>query len=277
MNIFEVETVKASVSKNGKVKRRTLRHEITFPSTIEEIKFKHWHDYFLLKEDDPEWAKEMEKLSAEKQLELMGQWSDEQWIAYYHLIIRYLTCFTDSDLSVLLEAPLMGDGGNGLVTIYMQIVGMINSYQPQEIEEFEYKGEKYIIDKLEVDRFGRKQHGARLTMNQVLDALQYEHVFGAKDDKGFFIIKDRKFQIDIALCALLSKKVLRDGSLDERPLDFSERTDWTERKILHMMDMDMGTALNVSFFLRNSNNSLKNTHTLLHYFKVSRLLSMQRQ
>lgn len=277
MNIFEVETVKASVSKNGKVKRRTLRHEITFPSTIEEIKFKHWHDYFLLKDDDPEWAKEMEKLSAEKQLELMGQWSDEQWLAYYNLILRYLSCFTESDVSILAEAPLMGDGGNGLVSIYLQIVGMINGYQPQEIESFEYKGERYVVDKVDVDRFGRKQYGSNLTMNQVLDSLQYEHVFGAKDDKGFFIVKDRKYQIDIALCALLSKKVLPDGSFDERPLDFSERMSWTEKKILHMMDMDMGTALSVSFFLRSSNSNLKNTHTLHRYFRALRLLSMQKQ
>ena len=251
MNIFEVQTVKESFVK-GKVKRRTLRHEVAFPSTIEEIKFKMWHDYFLLKEEDPDWAKEMEKLTSENQLELMGLWSDEQWLDYYNLILSYLSVFTDSDVSVLANAPLMGDGGNGLVSIYLNIIGIINSYQPQEIETFEYKGDTYVIDKVDIDRFDRKQYGARLTMNQVLDALQYEHVFNVKDEKGVFAIKDRKFQIDVALVALLSKKVNKDGSFDERPLDMVKRTEWTERKILHFMDAPMALALDVSFFLLNS-------------------------
>lgn len=269
MNVFEVQKVKAVVKK-GKVKHRTLRHEVAFPSDISEIKFKQWHDYFLLKEDDPDWAKEIEKLPAAKQLELMGGWDDEQWLSYYNLILRYLECFTDSDISVLADAPLMGDGGNGLVSIYLSIVGMINSYQPKEIETFEYKGDTYIIDKVDIDRFGRKTHGGRLTMNQVLDSLQYEHIFNVKDDKGVFVVKDRKFQIDIALVALLSKKVMPDGSFDERPLDFVERTEWTNSKILHFMDAPMTLALDVSFFLFNSKASWNHILTFPNYLKYSR-------
>lgn len=275
MNIFEVETTK-EYFKKGKAKRRTLRHEIAFPSDVSEIKFKHWHDYFLLKEDDPDWAKEMEKLSPDKQLELMGKWTDEQWADYYTLILKYLECFTDSKTDALADAPLFSDGGNGLVSIYMSIVGMINSYKPKEIESFEYKGDTYVVDRLIVDRFGRKQHGGNLTMNQVLDALQYEHVFNVKDEKGVFQIKDRKFQIDIALAALLSKKVNADGSFDERPLDMQKRMEWTERKILHFMDASMCLALDIDFFFFNLKMNSNRILTLASFFNLSKSNSTQK-
>jgi hypothetical protein len=269
MNIFEVKTV-GSILVNGKAIRRTVSHEIAFPSQLDEIKFKHWHDYFLLKEEDPEWAKEMEKLKPEEQIELMARWGDAEWLDYYNLILSYLSKFTESDLSVLSNAPLLGDGGNGLVSIYLNIIGLINSYQPKEIETFEYKGDTYFVDKSEVDRFGRKSLGSQLTMNQVIDSLQYEHVFNVRDENGVFLIKDRKFQIDVALAALLSKKVLPDGSLEERPLNFLWRTNWTEKKIMHFMDCPMTVSLDIAFFLLSSNNNLKSTLMLRLYSRATR-------
>ena len=262
MNVFETETVKKSYDKRtGKVKHRTFKNEVAFPSTVDEITFKMWCAYFEMKEADPDWAKEMEKLPPKDQLEMMGQWEDEQWLSYYLLILQYLTCFTSSDLKSLADAPLMGDAGNGLVSIYLVLIGLVNSYEPNAIESFEYKGDTYIIDEVETDRFGRTMYGKNLTANQVVDALQYEHIFNVKDEKGTFLIADRKFQIDVALIAVLTKKVLKDGSFDERPLDYVKRQEWTEAKIMHFMDAPMTIALDVSFFLRSSKLKSLNTRT----------------
>ncbi len=269
MNVFQIESVKKTYhQKTGKLKYRTVKNDVAFPSEVGEVTFKMWCDYFQMKEVDPDWAKELEKMSAELQLEVMATWTDEQWLSYYLLILQYLTCFTQSDLKDLANAPLMGDAGNGLVSIYLMLIGMVNSYEPTAAETYWYKGDTYIIDKVETDRFNRTVYGKNMTANQMVDALQYEHVFSVKDEKGKFLINDRKFQIDIALIAVLSKKVLKDGSFDERPLDYVQRQEWTEAKIQHFMDAPMTIALDVSFFLRSSKSKSQNIRTLSSFSRV---------
>lgn len=253
MNVFETETItKRFDRKTGKVKHRTIRREIAFPSTVEEITFRMWCDYFQKKEEDPAWVGELEKLPADEQLEKMALWGDKEWADYYLLILGYLQCFTNADLKTLADAPLNGEAGNGLIGVYLMLIGLINNYEPKPAETFEYKGDTYVIDKVETDRFGRTHYGKNLTVNQVIDGFQYEHVFSVKSSEGAYLIKDRKYQIDIALIAVLSKKVLPDGSFDERPLDFAEREAWTEKKILHFMDAPMTIALDVAVFFFDS-------------------------
>lgn len=250
MNVFEVvKKVRVFDETIGKIKQRTITQEITFPATVDEITMKMWSDYFIAKESDPDWVKEMEKLPAPAQLEKMGEWDNKQWCDYYILVIKYLQCFTSSDLALLADAPLME--GNGIMAIYFQIIAMINTYEPTVRETFEYKGERYVVDRIEVDRFGRTHYGKNLTANQVIDALQYEHIFSVKSPDGKFMIEDRRYQIDIALLALLTKKVNPDGTLDERPLDYMERQAWTEDKIMRFMDVPMPIALDIDFFLRS--------------------------
>lgn len=250
MNVFEVRVRKKTWTEAG-FKTRTFAEEVSFPSELDEITMKMWSDYFLTKDEhDPDWVKAIEKLPATEQMEQMGQWSDHQWSEYYSLVLKYLGCFTTSPLEVLSQAPLHDP--DGLMAIYFHIVGLINNYEPQLMESFQFKGDTYVIDPVEVDRFGRTLYGKSLTANQVIDSLQYEHVFNVKDNNGNYAIRDRRYQIDLALVALLTEKVLPDGSLEKRPLDYVERQNWTEAKILSFLDVPMSIALNVDFFLRSS-------------------------
>lgn len=275
MNVFQVKVVK-KFYENGKIKQRTITSEVELPSEIDEIKARHWDAYFRIKEIDPDWLKEMESHNADDQLGIMATWDEARWDEYYSQIIKYLSCFTDSEILYIANAPMTEETGNGLLSIYFSILGMINSYEPVAIEEFEYKGEKYIIDTVEVDRFGKTHYGKNFTANQVIDALQYEHVFNVKGEDNKYLIADRRYQIDLALIAVLTKKVLQDGSLDERPLDFIERGKWTDAKIEHFKDMPMSLARNVAFFLTNLKKNSLNTLIRALSLRHSKSLPMEK-
>ena len=275
MNVFEVTTKSRRFDQAaGKMKTRTIVTEVSFPSSVEEITLKMWSDYFISKETDPEWVRELEKMTPQNQLERMGGWSNKEWAAYYELVLKYLACFTASDTAVLADAPLMD--GDSLMAIYFQIIGIIHSYEPTAREWFEFKGDKYVVDTVETDRFGRVHYGKNFTANQVIDALQYEHIFNVKGEDGKFAIPDRKYQIDLALLALLTRKVQPDDSLEERPLEYLARQNWTEEKIKHFMDVPMDIALDVDFFLRSLKMNFLLTHTQGRFFGRGKLRPTQK-
>ncbi len=275
MNVFEVKTVRRSYL-DGKVKHRTIKTDVAFPSTADEITFKMWDKYFQMKENDPDWMKEIEKLKPHAQLEEQGKWDKKRWAEYYSRVVHYLSCFTDANVEDIAGANLSGEAGDGILSIYFSIIGIINSYEAVAVEYFEYKGDTYVIDKIDVDRFGKTHYGKNLKANQIIDALQYEHVFNVKGNDGKFLVADKKYQIDIALMAVLSRKVLPDGSLDERPLDFIERQEWTDAKIQHFKDAPMTIALNVDFFLRNLKRNSLNTLIREAFSKTGKLLQTQK-
>ncbi len=259
MNIFEAH-LKVKNVVGGKVRTREVSHEIAFPSDVSEISFRAWNDYFLIRQNDPKWVKEMAAMTAEQQRDEQGKWNGKRWVEYYSLVLKYISPFVlKGDVSVLADCPLYGDGGNGIMAIYMSLINLVHNYEPKLTGSFQYKGDTYVIDPDRVEDISTPSIGRSLSANQTIDSLQTEFFYSVKNEDGSFYMKDHKYHIDLALLAFIPEKVLPDGSLEKRPLDFKERERWTEKRREHFKDVDMATALDMDFFLRSSKLQSLNT------------------
>lgn len=252
MQIFEVTIATAAVQ-NGKEVMRSARRELSFPQNADEITMRQWTDFQLKKNDAPDWFKEMERADQPKREAMMKVWDEERWGEFFYVLADLLSCVVDAKAAELLKAfPPIADGKTALATLYLNLDATINGYQPKERNTFEWNGYTYVWPQKLVDNMGHEWWGQELTTAEAIEALQIEHVYSAKDKNGEFILADRKYHVDVALVAVLSHRVLKDGDIEQVPLEYNARRKFVERRIEEFSKAPMSVCLDMAFFLRTS-------------------------
>ena len=252
MKVFEV-TIATSAVEDGKEVMRSSKRELSFPQSADEITMRQWTDFQLRKNDAPDWFKEMERSGKEKREEMMKGWDEETWSEFFYTIADLMTCVVDAKTSEILRMfPPIADGKSALATLYLDLDRTINGYQPVERQTFEWKGHTYIWPQKLVDNMGHQWWGQELTTAEAIEALQIEHVYSAKDKNGEYVLADRKYHVDVALLAVLSHRILRDGVIEQVPLEYNARRRFVERRIEEFSMAPMSVCQDMAFFLRIS-------------------------
>lgn len=260
MNVFEV-TIATAKLEGGREVVRSERKEFRFPQSADEITMRQWMDFQLRKNETPEWFRQLERDDQVKREETMKSWDEERWGEFFYTIADLLTCVVDSTAADILKGfPPLADGKTALATLYIQLNTIINGYQPKERNTFEWKGNTYVWPQKVVDNMGHQWWGQELTTAEAIEALQIEHVYSAKDKNGEYILADRKYHVDVALLAVLSHKVLKEGNIEQVPLEYNARRKFVERRIEEFSKAPMSVCLDMAFFLKTSKIRLAVTH-----------------
>lgn len=239
MTVYEVKYKVVAPGEKEVVKKVT----VSLPSNAGEITLLQWVKYTDLYES-----------SAPKELfEDTTTMTPEGWIEFVQYSVKVLEVFTGKDLSDLVYAIK----ADALIAMMVQVVNVVSQYQPHERNSFVWKGEKFLIPETIFQSFGQSLVGGDMTVQEAIDALQIEHVFGAKNKEGKPVVEDAKYHNDIALVATLARKVLPDGSVEVPPMEFLQRRRWFDNRIAFFQDLSMDVALDVAFFLIGSKSAYR--------------------
>lgn len=267
MIIFEIDIKKSSWVDDAE-KITTIRKRFSLPSSPSEITMRQWVDFLLIRDEFPKWMIDAEAANEKDRQKTYDEWTNENWIEFYINIGHALNVFIpDLDLRSLLSKNLSSEDGDSFLAIYIMLLKCIIEYRPKERKSFTWKGQKFMIPQSLIDSFGNVTIGAKLTTIEAIEALQLEHVFSGKDEKGEYILKDRKYHTDIALVAALCRKVT-GSRIEKMPLDFQKRRAFMDKRIKLFSDLTMDVALDVAFFLINSKRALINTLTSALHLKT---------
>jgi hypothetical protein len=259
MKIYEL-TIGYSKWVGGKEVHYSKVKNLNFPSSPDDITMRQWMDFQLKKLASPQFILDLWEAPIEDQNTTIETWKEREWSEFLVNTAEMLSCIVDAKTAELLHGlpAIETGGGASVLTLYHEVDQMISGYVPQKRQSFEWKGSVYIWPEIVVDGIEREWYGHNLSTAQSIQALQTEHVYNAKDENGNFFVEDRRYHVDIALVATLSRKVLKDDVIETLPLDFNERMRHIENRIKIFADLPMSICLDMAFFL----SSLKHASAL---------------
>lgn len=247
MTVYELTLAKEV---DGSMKSETV--ELRFPSSPDEITMRQWTDFMLRKAECPDFMLKFDAMDTAKREDAMISWSQLEWAEFFSNCADLLATVVNTDSVTLLRSlPPFDEGQTSLLTLYIRLASTIEGYQPKERRGFTHKGHEYTWPEKVVDNFGRNWYGQTLTTAEAIECLQTEHVYNAKDEGGVYVLADRKYHVDITLCAVLSRRV-KGGKVENLPLPFNERRAFIERRVKDFEDLPMSVALDMAFFLTSS-------------------------
>lgn len=252
---------------NGvKTVREFQPRTVSLPSRADEITLKNWSDWHMMRKDAPVWFNEIQTKTADEQNEIILQWDESKWFQYIVHIAKEISIFCSESLEFLVAGSTPDDDESaGLLAMYRLVLENVATYTPKMRDRFTHKGQTFIVPPSIVDNWGNKTPGAKIKTIEAIEALQVEHVYTGKDENGNFLIDNHKYHTDLALVAVLCRKINKDGTLEKMPLDFIERRKFIDRRMKFFEDVPMPVALDVDFFLRNSKIRSIRTRTLRRY------------
>lgn len=237
------------------------QEEIYFPETAEEITMRQWMDFQLALSKSPDFIRAVRDAEPSERDALIDSWGAEQWNGFLLNIAELLGTVVDEKSAGLLKIlPATGENSDSLMSLYAGLNAAISGYAPKHRDSFDWNGTTYIWPTKVTDMVGRDWYGQELSTAQAVDALQIEHVYSAKDKNGQFAVEDRVYHVDIALVAVLSRKVLKNGELEQPPLEYNARMKHLEHRIKEFADLPMSVCLDMGFFLTSSKLELGLTH-----------------
>jgi len=250
---------------------------LSIKNSVDEITLREFVDFQLLLADADAYIAEFLKLEGEESIECASAWDAQQWIGFYSFLASAVGIFGNCDIYDLMELPkdmaINGEqGGDSLVALFKLVTGAISSYEPQMINKFNYKGKTFLVPPKIASNLGRPEYGPGTKTIEFIEALQVEHVFGAKGEDGEFLIKDRRYHTDLGIMAAICRMVKPDGTVERLPLDMNERRNFISQRIKFFENIPIRVALDVGFFLLSSSESLKLTHTLDGSFSLMRAM-----
>jgi hypothetical protein len=261
MNVFQLNIATVKFEGGKEVYKNKVK-EFRFPASADEITMRKWMDFQLRKGEAPDFFKEFERLTPDEREAKMMLWDAEVWSEFFYTVADLLSCVVDANAGELMRAmPALDEGRTSLMTLYIALSNIINGYVPVERQTFEWKGKTYLWPQKLVDQVGHTWYGQDLTTAEAVEALQVEHVYNAKDKDGVFIMADRKYHVDVALVAVMSRRVKDDGAVESVPLEYNARRKHLESRILEFQEAPMSVCLDMAFFLSNSKIALALTHT----------------
>lgn len=141
-----------------------------------------------------------------------------------------------------------GDVADGIESLYAWIIDLLGTFTgrmrtPQDCT-FEYKGDAYTIPVLSIRAMtGLPGVPANLQAGEMIEAYEIKRLaqtrIGEGDPDGTYL-----YTYYLQLLAALARK---DG--EQLPYSDSECADFIERRTVHFQEIDVGTALDVDFFL----------------------------
>lgn len=263
MNVFSLNITKEIFNDStGETEFKIEEVKFSAPSEAEEITLRQWVNWQLKRLSAPTWFKEVEAMDGEEKEKKVLEWLPDKWLEYVTHLSKEISCFTSVNFEDLIKGTSMDDNSSsGLLALYQTVLRPIAEYKPKERQSFTHKGVTFAVPASTVDSFNRKMFGEKLSTLEAIEALQVEHVYSAKDENGEFIVEDYKYHNDLALVAVLCRKVNPDKSLEKIPLDFVKRRVWRDNRIKFLEDVSFTVAQDIDFFLRNSKRKCVNIRT----------------
>lgn len=260
MKVFNL-TIGIAKFEGGKEVFSSRQEEIYFPETAEEITMRQWMDFQLALSKSPDFIRAVRDAEPSERDALIDSWGAEQWNGFLLNIAELLGTVVDEKSAGLLKIlPATGENSDSLMSLYAGLNTVISGYTPKHRESFDWNGATYLWPTKVADMVGRDWYGQELSTAQAVDALQIEHVYSAKDKNGQFAVEDRVYHVDIALVAVLSRKVLKNGELEQPPLEYNARMKHLDNRIKEFADLPMSVCLDMGFFLTSSKLELGLTH-----------------
>ena len=241
MNTYQIKW-RAENFANGVRARINKELVLELPSEVGEITMRKWVRCNDVLAQAPELEGGEEAAAAQK-----------NWLTFVAFAKRVIEVFAECDLSEALAGiSAQPNQQNSIVAMYSNLVSLVRDYVPKHRDTFKWKGATFALPETVRQSFEQVIVGANLSVMEATDALQIEHVFGAKNEDGSPAIEDARYHNDIALVASICRRVKHDGSLEMPPLDFIERRQWFDKRIELFADLPMDIALDVGFFLISS-------------------------
>ena len=247
---------------------------IRIPTEPHEMTMLQWSNFHQGIADCPDWFRQIQIENEEELFSEIKLWDESNWTEFYISVCRLLACVSPDDVTLndLVNTPFNSDvQGEGLLAMYSTLIECLRKYTPTEIDRFEWKGDTYVVPKSIVDSFGTKTVGASLSTIESIEALQFSLVLNSKNAQGKHHFEDRKYKTDLALLACLCRKVLKDGAIEQMPLEFMKRRRFIDARIQHFEDVPFNIALDIDFFLSNLSSVSFRIHS---YNTLLNLLSL---
>lgn len=196
----------------------------------------------------------------------LSQWDEMDLAQYFFEIGKLLRFFVYIDvgddilrasIEDILNMPPTGE--DSLSALFMYVFDRIMKYKPTERKTFKHKGQVFQIPTSIAIGSNFKLFGAKMSSIEAIEALQLQHVYS--DKKG----ADARYNSVIGVMAAICRKVDNKGNLEDMPLDSTERRAFMQERMDFFQDMPMDIALDVDFFLSNSNPVWKSTRSLARY------------
>lgn len=234
---------------------------LAFPEKAEEISLRQYAEYREIWENLPSFV-------TEKPLE---EWDEEQTIEYMEIQTRALLILTKVQMpdgsyercteDDILAIPADEDSDIARSALFTKVVRVIDRYKPKELSRFTYKGCNFVVP--EHMKLGNRivRHGVNISTIEAIEALQLEHIYNKK--KG----AERLYHSDLGVMAAVCRKIV-DGKKEKLPINTKKRRELITERIAFFSDIPMTVALDVAFFLTDSNTILNILQALDSYINL---------
>lgn len=254
---FEIEVLRFRGGRKVR-ERKTLRIDI--PTKVEEITLEAWGRFEVVRDASPD---SVQQLANGGSLEGIDPFTyteivDQTLKAIYALALNHKDlCKTD-----LLQLPVSkhskDNEADTLMAILALIMEPIAKYKPKAREAFTHRGSEYAFYTSYLDQFGTNWVGKDLRTAEAVEALQLEHAFLQRDDKGH-LAPQAKYKSSCALLALLTRRVGEGGEIEYPPVSLAERTEWLDSRMAEFRTVPLDVALDLDFFFESSKSSYLRT------------------
>lgn len=231
----------------------TETRALLIPETMEEITARGFVDLLLTIEQWPQWVTKWASMSPQDQEDDMALWNEEEFAEYFLAMLAVVAATSGVNIEDLKHLPIVRSSKiSGVIPLATNIINVALSYEATERERFTHKGINYVLPTSELIKIGSFEERVfmpRESVGSVIEALQRQHIFSAKNDDGEFHVKDRLYYSDLAVVACLARREKEDGTLESPPLGLQEFSDFVNSRMQEFADIPADIFRDVGFFL----------------------------
>lgn len=175
---------------------------------------------------------------------------------FVQFMIKLVSVFCNEEEEGVLRIPMSERTtrieGNAyaatLVNAYDFIVETINDYVPIPMSTFEHKGKTFRIPVESISKLGQKEFGPRMTVIEMVEALNAYAIFTEQQNREF-IFDDYVKQSMKWVAASLAVRVMDDGKDEPQCKDLESHHKRVEERAEFFDDLTIDIALSIRSFL----------------------------
>ena len=242
----------------------TKTRALSIPETMGELTARGFVDILLQTEQWPQWLKKWSDLPFDQQEDEMATWNEEEFAEYFLAMLSVVAAASGTDIDDLRDIPIIKKSvSSGILPMAYKIINAMATYQPKERNEFSFRGKTYVVPGSEVFKIGvieQRTFMPHERVGTVIEALQRQHIFSAKEPSGAYMLKDRLYYSDLSVIASLAREKKPSGEIEKAPMvGVQEYSDFVDTRMVEFSDIPADVFRDVGFFLLNSSRKRLNT------------------
>ena len=225
--------------------------DLMIPESMKEISARRYVNVLLVIESMNDFLSEFFSLRPGERKAKMESLENLELAQVIEFLIDILEASTGASLDLLKDIPI-ADHDLSIMNLGYLILGFISNYEPQEMQSFVHRRKTYAFPTKEIKQIGDLKSisfGPDMTFGEMMEALQRNFIFSAKDAEGNPLIKDGIYYSDLGMIASLAREKKPDGSFEEKPVGINAYADFVSDRMNLFSDLPADIFRNAGFFL----------------------------